>query len=196
MANEDLGEINVQRINVREPDGRIRCVISNSKLLPGAIVRGREYEHPREVAGLLFFNDEETENGGLIFGGADRETGGSLTFDAYEQDQIVQLLGVQDAAGQVAGLVVSDRPAERSIVEDLQELAGHMTHGNGDLDRDKPLGYYGARRVFAGSDRGDALLNLCDGQGRPRLRLRVTADGNAAIEFLDQDGGVVQAFRP
>jgi len=36
------------------------------------------------LPGFLFFNDEETENGGLIFSGADRETGGRLTFDAYE----------------------------------------------------------------------------------------------------------------
>lgn len=191
MESEDLGEINVQRINVREPDGRLRCVISNSSLVPGAIVRGREYAHHRAVAGFLFFNDEETENGGLIFSGADGETAGSLTFDAYEQDQIVQVLGTQDGSGQVAGLVVSDRPADRSIVEDLQEIADSDASAV-----DKPPGHYGARRVFAGTEQGDATLNLCDGHGRPRLRLRVTTDGSAAIEFLDEDGGVRRTVEP
>ena len=40
------------------------------------------------------------------------------------------------------------------------------------------------------------MLNLCDGEGRPRLRLRVTAEGDAAIELLGQDGEIVQALRP
>ena len=49
---------------------------------------------------------------------------------------------------------------------------------------------------FAGRDGRDAMLNLCDGEGRPRLRLRVTAEGDAAIELLGQDGEIVQALRP
>lgn len=193
---EDLGEINVQRINVREPDGRLRCVISNSTKLPGAIVRGHEYEHQRGVAGFLFFNDEETENGGLVFSGAQGDTGGSLTFDAYEHDQIVQLLGVQESGEQVAGLVVSDRPRDRSIEEDLRARARLEDPTNADAFSDKPPGYFGARRLFVGTEDGAAVLNLCDGQGRPRLRLRVTHEGAAAIDFLDQDGGVSQTLAP
>lgn len=143
------------------------------------------------MAGFLFFNDEETETGGLIFSGANGETGGSLTFDAYEQDQIVQVLGTQDGSGHVAGLIVNDRPTDRSIAEDLQEFID----SDGSVEN-KPPGYYGTRRVFAGTEEGDATLNLCDGQGRPRLRLRVTADGEAAIDFIDEEGGVRQTLGP
>src|SRR6266480_2590094 len=35
-------EIDVHRINVREPDGTLRMVISNHARLPGVIVRGKE----------------------------------------------------------------------------------------------------------------------------------------------------------
>ena len=35
-------EIDVQRINVLEPDGTLRMVISNHARLPGIIVRGKE----------------------------------------------------------------------------------------------------------------------------------------------------------
>src|SRR4029450_10167607 len=62
-------EINVHRINVYEPDGTLPMVISNKARFPGLIIRGKEYPHPRPQAGMLFFNDEGTENGGLIFGG-------------------------------------------------------------------------------------------------------------------------------
>lgn len=82
-------EINVHRINVREPDGTLRMVISDSAKLPGVIVKGKEQPKvDRPQAGMIFFNDEGSENGGLIFGGK-RDThgdvvdsGGSLSFDA------------------------------------------------------------------------------------------------------------------
>jgi hypothetical protein len=39
-------EIDVQRINVYEPDGTLRTVISNKARFPGLIIRGKEYRHP------------------------------------------------------------------------------------------------------------------------------------------------------
>ena len=86
-------EIDVGRINVREPDGTLRLVLSSKAQFPGLYFEGKEYEHPnRSTAGLLFFNDEGTESGGLIYGGAKDADGGvdaysHLSFDQYEQDQ-------------------------------------------------------------------------------------------------------------
>jgi hypothetical protein len=49
------------------------------------------------------------------------------------------------------------------------------------------------RRVFLGKgpDRSTSL-QLADAQGRNRLTLRVDADGNASLEFLDEQGKVIQ----
>src|ERR1700760_2555751 len=86
-------EITVHRINVVEPDGTLRLVISNKAAFPGIIVRGKETPHPdRSTAGMLFFNDEGTENGGLSFGGRKDKEGksssyGHLSFDQYEHGQ-------------------------------------------------------------------------------------------------------------
>src|SRR4051812_43417679 len=68
-------EIDVHRINVREDDGTLRMTISNTGSAPGIFVKGRERRHPegRRSAGILFFNDEGTENGGLMFGGAKKD---------------------------------------------------------------------------------------------------------------------------
>ena len=109
-------EIDVQRINVCEPDGTLRMVVSDKARFPGLMIRGKEYPHPRSEAGMLFFNNEGTENGGLIFGGhKDNEgkiidSGGSLTFDQYEQDQIVQIEGSHDSDSSVAGPLACLRP--------------------------------------------------------------------------------------
>ena len=80
-------EINVQRINVVEPNGTLRMVISDHAKLPGIIVRGKERAFSRPQAGMIFYNDEGSENGGLIFGGHRNDkgevvdSGGSLSFD-------------------------------------------------------------------------------------------------------------------
>src|SRR5580698_1055176 len=91
---QSFDEITVHRINVVEPDGTLRMVISNKADFPGVIIKGKETPHPgRQTAGMLFFNDEGTENGGLIFGGEKDKQGnassyGHLSFDRYEQDQV------------------------------------------------------------------------------------------------------------
>src|SRR5580698_4358833 len=68
---QSFDEITVHRINVVEREGTLRMVISNKTEFPGIIIKGKETPHPdRSTAGMLFFNDEGTENGGLIFGGS------------------------------------------------------------------------------------------------------------------------------
>jgi hypothetical protein len=202
----ELDQLDVHRINIREPDGTLRLVITDKAEFPGAIVHGKEYQHPRPDAGMLFFNDEGTENGGLIFSGhKDKEgnvidSGGSLTFDQYEQDQLVQLLGIHDKDGHRAGLVVSDRPS-RSIQQDFEETKSIDAMPADQRDallqaRDKEA-YYGANRitVLRGDD-GIAKISLRDGLGRPRIVLGVAEDGASSLQFLDESGKVVNQMTP
>jgi hypothetical protein len=169
-------EIDVHRINVREPDGTLRMVISNRTRLPGVIVRGKE--HPpvdRPQAGMLFYNDEGTENGGLVFGGHRNvngevvDSGASLSFDRYgASSQFVQLAGVDDSKNHIVGLILSDTDASSN-----------------------------RRRVFIGHDKeGVASVSLMDRDGRKRILLQVTRDGTPSISFLDADGNVVNQLGP
>jgi len=167
-------EINVQRINVREPDGTLRMVITDSAKLPGVIVKGKEQPKvDRPQAGMFFYNDEGSENGGLIFGGRRDahgdvvDSGGSLSFDRYNANQVVQLLGVDDKDNHMAGMVVSDS----------------NEGGNG------------YRRIWVGrSADGSALLSLMDAGGNKRIQMKVASDGAAAIDFLDANGKVTKTI--
>ena len=169
-------EITVQRINVIEPDGSLRMVISNHSKLPGVIIRGKEQPpSDRPQAGVLFFNDEGSENGGLIFGGHRNakgevvDSGGSLTFDKYEANQIVQLMGVDDKEDRIAGLIVSD----------------------------SPTGNDNRRRVWVGRrDDGSASLALSDANGKKRILMEVKADGASSLSFLGADGKVLNQWTP
>ncbi len=62
-------EIDVKRINLIEPDGTLPMVMSDKAYFPGLVVKGKEYPHDRQTAGMLFFDDEGPKNGGPIFGG-------------------------------------------------------------------------------------------------------------------------------
>jgi hypothetical protein len=199
-------EINVHRINVYEPDGTLRMVISNKARFPGLIIRGKEYRHPRPQAGMLFFNDEGTENGGLIFSGhKDKDgkiidSGGSLTFDQYEQDQIVQIEGSYDSNDHFAGLSVFDRP-DRPIEKDLQESL--KIESMSPAEREKLMAqraksnYYGAARIkLARTDDGAAGISLRDAQGRPRIVMQVSKEGLSSLKFLDADGKVLNELTP
>jgi len=201
-----VDQLDVQRINVVEPDGTLRMVITDKANFPGAIFKGKEYPHPRPQAGMLFYNDEGTENGGLVFGGhKDKDgkivdSGGSLTFDKYEQDQLVQLVGAHDSSGHMAGLIVSDRP-DHSIEQDFVDA--DKLKAMPEAQRDALMsqrvkdGYYGQNRitVLRGDD-GVARISLRDAQGHSRIVMGVAADGGSSIKFLDADGKVLNELTP
>lgn len=193
-------EIDVQRINVREPDGTLRMVISNQTDFPEIPYRGREVPHPeRDTAGMLFMNEEGTEVGGLIFGGKDeagvRSSGGSLTFDGYEQDQTVQIMGFQQGPRRVSGLFVTDRPEEPmdfSVLERLESLSPEEQQA---ALASANMG--GSQRAFLGRQgSGASELVLRDGDGKARLVLSVAADGGARIIFMDETGRATRVVTP
>lgn len=179
-----FGTIDAQRINIREPDGTIRLTISNRARFPGAFVHNKEVAHPRDMAGFLFFNDEGTEQGGLIYNGklaanGKSSSGLSLTFDRYQQDQQMQLLGVDDDGTHFAGLSFNDVAdgIARPVFSEKDEALGKAGH------------YAIKRRVFIGKSASqNSMLQLLDASGKPRLELQVTPAGDAKIVFLDADG--------
>ncbi len=169
-----LEELDVQRINVVEPDGTLRMVISNKTKLPGVIVRGKEeHQEDRPYAGMLFYNNEGSENGGLIFGGHKNakgeivDSGGVLSFDKYDASQVIQLAGVDDHENHFVGLSVGES----------------YPGGNS------------PRRIWVGRDQsGIAELALMDGSGKKRILLQAPEKGAPRIAFLDADGRVVNEW--
>ena len=116
---------------------------------------------------MIFYNDEGSENGGLIFGGKKDakgnvvNSGGSLSFDKYDANQIVQLIGVDDSEDRFAGLIVSD------------------SHTGTDI----------RRRIWIGrDDSGTASLAMMDANGKKRILIEVRPDGTPSMTFLDGNG--------
>lgn len=170
-------QIQAQQIRIVEPDGTLRMIISNSKELPGVIVHGKEVEKiDRPQAGMLFYNDEASEIGGLIFSGSKNtkgevvNSGESLSFDRYGGKQIVNLIGVNDKYNKFAGLNISDsRPGERKTPD----------------------------RIWVGrNDDGSSEIALMDTTGKKRIVLKVLENGQGSLDFLDEKGNVLNSFTP
>jgi hypothetical protein len=130
--NPSYDQITVHRINIVEPDGTPRLIIADKAEFPGEFFKGKELPRPdrRDSAGMLFMNDEGTENGGLLFGGYQSADGklhsfGHLSFDEYEQDQTLALETDQDGDNRETGYQINDDgPAlfTPEVAAELQKL--------------------------------------------------------------------------
>ena len=201
-------EIDVERINVREPDGKLRMVISNRQRSPGPIAYGKPFGYAGgSRPGMIFFNDEGTENGGLTFTGMRRPDGtysssGHLSFDQYNEDQVVYLQYIDNNGQMRKGLTVADR-ADVPILQvvALSDSIKAMPEGPAKeaatkrLMMPRPGEPLFAQRLYVGRDPAKAsIVLLSDRLGHPRLRMMVDSLGTPSIAFLDTAGTVVRTI--
>jgi hypothetical protein len=198
-AADGLKELNVGRINIVDTDGTVRMVLSNHELFPTQFQFGSEtFTHENRGPGVLLYNDEGVECGGLIWGGGlrdgQRTAGASLTFDQYDQDQVVQLFYDETGGQRYYGLSIYDRPATQGLAQMFRESMQlrAMPPGPEKDEARRKLGEGHAQRLFVGREPDGATIRLADAQGRPRLRARVDDDGTAQVEFLNAEGKVVR----
>lgn len=195
-------EINVERINVVEPDGRFAVVIANQERLPGGIIDGREIAEHSGINGLIFYNSEGDEAGGLIFhsernpDGSFKRAYGHLSLDRFESDQVVALRYREDDEERHSGLLITEYErhgiANWAAAMDSIRRLPEAEHG---AARRELIRRYRERndvtRLFVGQEQQTALLDLRDTRGRSRLRLSVDSLDVARLEFLDETGAVV-----
>lgn len=202
--------ITVERINIVEPDGKLKMVISNRANSPGNLHYGKEFIQGGNRSGMIFYNDEETECGGLIFDGkTDSITkkttaAGHLSFDQYNQNQVVYLSYSDEDGKKEMGLNIDEWQNKPSFKE-WREQIGQIYNKTNDtaiqrkmyqdlLYPNKNERAY-AKRAFLGRDEQEnAALVLYDKLNRKRLIVRVDADGVPSIQFLNNQGKVVKVI--
>lgn len=208
---ERFREINVERINVVEANGQLRMVISNKSRSPENLFYGKPLNPPIPGGtrpGMIFFNDEGTENGGLVFTGAADSSGkyqafGHLSFDQYNSNQVLYL-SYQDINGdQKTGLHIDDWqthpiwPEWRAAYKKAQQLPDSPEKEallkKLMVPRDGVKAV--AERVFVGKDdTKTAMVTLADRMGKPRLQMLVDSNGTARLNFLDEEGKVTYSL--
>ena len=198
-------EIDVERINIVEKNGNLRMVISNRDRSIGPIYKGKPFGYAGGTRpGIIFFNDEGTENGGLTFSGK-READGTyransgFSFDQFDQDQVAYLQYNDNNGRRNMGLTIADR-IDTDIYDLVMERDSIVKVHPAGPARDAALAKWAqprngvpiaATRVYVGRDVAKAaVVNLSDRMGKSRIRLMVDSLGTASLEFLDADGKV------
>lgn len=209
-ANKGKGEakaIAAEKINIVEQDGTIRMTLFNSENMPSLIMGGEDilpgHRQDGYAAGIMFYNGEGDECGGLIFGSkrgekGEYESGLSLTFDQYKQDQVVQVLLNESNGKKGYGFYIYDRPDE-PIKESLAkgERIEKMADGPGKTEAWQRLMEANPLRAFMGkSQDGEVSVQLRDSKGKKRISMGVDANDVPKIEFFDAEGNVIYSIPP
>jgi hypothetical protein len=198
-------EIDVERINVVEPDGKLRMVISNRPRSIGPIYKGKPFGYAGgSRPGIIFFNDEGTENGGLTFEGKRQPDGtfraqSGFSFDQFNQDQVLYFQYNDNNGRRNMGLTIADRAdvdiydlvAERDSINKAIPEGPARTAALQKWAQPRNGVPLFAQRVYVGRDNSKAaVVNLSDRSGKPRIRLMVDSLGTPSLEFLDAAGNV------
>ncbi len=191
----------MRRINIVEPDGTVRLTISNRADF--AYRDKKEFPRPdrRNAAGMLFMSEERTEMGGLIWGAHQNPDGsveshGHLSFDEYEDNQILAIDAGQEGNEKFSRINISDQD-DYPIAEER--------HAHQEFDSLPAQQRDAAWRQFFATHRHDVRrlvlgrlpnrsvgLTLRDYSGKVRLILSVRSDGTPSLQFLDSAGEVVR----
>ena len=208
-GNLIVEELTAKRINIVEPNGNPRLVLSNTEKSPENLNHGKPFGIPGgNRAGLIFYDDEATECGGLVFSGRKDSSGkyfasGHFSFDQYNQNQDLYLQYLDDNGEKKTGLYVDDwhnSPAFPEFRRTYKEIEKLPKSPGKDAKLKQLLEPANgnpafAHRVFIGKDAAkSALINLADKNGKTRIELIVDSAGQAKINFLDSVGKVVYSL--
>ncbi len=201
--NKKFDEIDVERINIVEKDGKLKMVISNAARQDAGVVDGKPIPREKEdkrPAGMLFFNERGDEVGGLVFSGdIDKGQFGSLTFDKFRGDQTIAFQHLESKDGNYfAGLSFNDenittpeRTAKFEAIKKLPDEAARQAAFKEMRNKGEIL----VNRLRIGKGRNkSSFINLSDAKGKPRIELSVEPNGNPKLNFLDENGKVIYSL--
>jgi hypothetical protein len=198
--------IDAERIDIRERNGTLRAALSNAAgFTEGQRAQGAE---GARISGLMFYNEEGHEAGGLVYlgkaipGGQDAEA--ALTFDQFRQDQNVYLHHEEhrDAKGTRIedGLTVNSRPDWTNVNGEYRtyEAIRGLPAAQQDEARLHALqaGEISTGRLFVGVKRGleggkpydDGGVFIKNRWGRTVIKLYVDYDNKPHFEVYDPLG--------
>ncbi len=213
-GNQKFSEIDVERINIVEKDGRVKMIITNVERFPNGSDKINNLPtntDRKKRSGMLFFNEDGLETGGFIYDGRKTENGHSaglsLTYDQYDGDQVMQLLtqdvGQGDKRFVSSALAFNDRPNKESqlktmeIMHELEVLRKSdpkaMQEKYKEYEAQGLVG--GIPRIMLGKSRSQNNgLFLFDDKGMPRAMFYVDKENNAKLDFFDEKGNVIASF--
>jgi hypothetical protein len=210
-------EIDAERINIVEPDGKVRLTLANHERMPGGQLAGVDLttrygnrvmgNNGPAVAGITFFNDDGDECGGLVYG--NKIVNGKptavvrLSFDHYRQNEAIDIVQSEEGGTSQSGLEVVDTGGPITA-DEVRQLNAILLMKDGPekdaamkkFDSGHAAKFKYAPRLFVGrlAEDNAAAVVLKDAESRPRIRMAVDASGTSSLQFLDEHGKVTYSL--
>jgi hypothetical protein len=196
-----LDELTVKRINLLGEDGSLRMVMSNETRQHSGRMNGKDWPKRERPAGLIFFNEEGNECGGLIYKGKTKDgktvSGMSITMDQYNEDQVLQILNSESLDNGKAfferGISINEFPLGSNIDQRNAKLEDLKKIGDEKERKQKISEFYknetSKNRLFIGKTKGNSSgLFLAGPDGQPKMMIYVDDKGVPKIETFDDKG--------
>lgn len=200
QQKQKFDEIEVKRLNLVDDDGKLRMVIANKDRQHPGMADGKLFDRKRSSAGMLFFDENGNECGGLIF--ENLKTGDnyrSLTFDKFRGDQTIALQHLGDKTGDYRAFLAfndenTDNATRTAKMEEIKKMPDEAAR-KAAYKKMQDDGDFLVNRLLIGRGRGKStILTMSDAKGTPRINMSVAADGNPKLEFLDEKGKVIYSL--
>jgi hypothetical protein len=209
VSRQRVKLLEAERINIREANGILKAALSNSA---GFNEGQRAEQSAVKFAGLMFYNQEGQEEGGLVYSGKEIPGGQdgdvTLTMDQFRQDQDVYLHHEEHKDAQSRriedGLTISSRPdwtninEEYSIYGQMDSLSAEQRDElrlkslqEGKISINSRL-FFGVRRgVKDNVSYDDTGVFIKNRWGQTAIKLYVDYDNKPHFEVYDRLGRTV-----
>jgi len=156
--------LTAEKIDINDRSGKNRVVIANTDNVPQPIINGKTYKRAYAPAGLIFYDKNGDERGGLAITDNEETNLNALSFD-YQNADAIGILAQDNKHDNYfrAGLLINDK--------DLSGKPGHNIN-----------------RINLITENGNASLVIKDNNEVPRIVLKVDSLGTPSIEMFDKNG--------
>ncbi len=200
---EKFDEILVKKITVVGEDNLPRMVLSNETRQHSGRMNGKEWPKRERPSGIIFFNNQGDECGGLVYQTKDKDgkiiSGMSFTMDNYKDDQVLQILNDEYYANGKSyierGISINQYPDGTNIDIRNQKLE-ELKNIKDEKEREQKISELMQRegsvnRLFIGKTKGNSSgLFLAGPDGKPKMMIYVDENGNPKIQTFNEKGEV------
>ena len=213
LNSSEFEVITAKRLNIVNEDGTTVIAIANNERVAPPVIDGVEY--PLEIAGgrqylagMIFFNQNGDEMGGLLFNSFEFPNGttagvGHLSFDRFRDNQVLALQYNENRNGVKSGLTIFDRPGDDSFSKSMNLINELYTDSLSEYERTtlkdslrnlRANRGLGGERLFLGNKNEIPQLTMNDKLGRMRMRLFIDSTNSARIQFYDDEGNIQSEY--
>jgi hypothetical protein len=205
ILTRGFDQIKAKGVAIVDNDGTTRLLVANRDNFPAP--RIRNHDVPGRVAkqpALVFYNADGSEQGALRWSssrsGKTYSQFSGVSFDQFEQNDQLVIAASDNDHVRSAGIEGNEYRDDRSLLVLIDELNRGLSvirdRRKRELFRERYIKehFHGARRFYVGYDGDVSMMELNDIQGRPRLRMKVNANGIPSLQFLDSQGRATRTF--